>query len=150
VRFRRRPSDTRIRRQEFVGERYGPLLNTLVDGMYAALGGAPSEHLDRLNAGQRAIVVLTGAFGYTYGDGLESLYEYAPDLASEAPAAARHVGADALAAVFERAGTAFARGDEDAVESINDEIYALEDAGEVVWQRMLSYVEAHPDEFFRD
>lgn len=140
----------RIRREEFVGEGYGQLFRTLLDPMYAALGGAPADHLDRLNPGQRAIVVMNGAFDYTYGDGLESLYHYAPELAREAPRAARHVGADAYAGLFERAGEAYARGDEDAVEAINDELYVIEDSGEVIWKRMLAYVEAHPDEFFAE
>ena len=89
----------------------------------------------------------------------------AGDYAALLPGAARFFGAEAYAALFDRAIAHFdpARigdrsyrqdrleeiGDE-PFESLTDELFALEDAGDVLWARMIEYVDARPGLFFRD
>jgi hypothetical protein len=40
--------------------------------------------------------------------------------------------------------------DEDGLDTLTAELYALEDAGDSIWVHMLRYVESHRDEFFLD
>jgi hypothetical protein len=140
--------DTRIRRRAFVGMSYGLLFGQIEHGIARAVGPRIYESRHRLSPGQRAVMVLLWAFGYVYGGSLLSLSDGAPEVLAEAPDAARRVGAEAYARLFERA--AGAGDDEEALGAIDDEIYALEDSGDLIWTRMLRYVEAHPDEFFVD
>jgi hypothetical protein len=83
--------------------------------------------------------------------------------------AAQRVGATAYAEVFSRVRDLVPsglRGDGMAValhfidatddagmeqwQSFERELYGLEDAGDLIWDRMLRYIEANPDEFFRE
>lgn len=160
--------DPRIRREAFVGASYGVLIGQLVRGMEPAVG-SPLEHLDRLNPGQAAVAILDFAFSRIYGDGLQSLYEsYVDGIESLVVSAAQRVGA--YAEVFSRVrdlvpselrgnGMAVAlhfidatddAGMEQQWQSIERELYGLEDAGDLIWDRMLRYIEANPDEFFRE
>lgn len=156
--------DVRISRAAFVGASYGVMFNQLRMGIEQAVGD-PFEHLDDLNAGQRSVLVLEEALSLMYADALQGLYYNAGDIPPKVPAAARRVGAHAYADLFERANALFpteALGDiaataslltreavdEAALDRIENEIYALERAGDSIWHRMLRYVEAHPAEFF--
>jgi hypothetical protein len=161
--------DPRIRRKAFVGASYGVLIGQLVRGMERAVG-SPLEHLDRLNPGQAAVAILDFAFSRINGDGLQSLYEsYVDGIESLVVSAAQRVGATAYAEVFSRVRDLVPsglRGDGMAValhfidatddagmeqwQSFERELYGLEDAGDLIWDRMLRYIEANPDEFFRE
>jgi hypothetical protein len=133
--------------------------------------GNPLEHLDRLTPGQAAVAILDFAFSRIYGDGLQSMYEsYVDGIESLVVSAARRVGATAYAEVFSRVRDLVPsglRGDGMAValhfidatddpgmeqqwQSIERELYGLEDAGDLIWDRMLGYIEANPNEFFRE
>jgi hypothetical protein len=162
--------DPRIRRGAFVGANYGVLIGQLVRGMERAVGN-PLEHLDELNPGQAAVAVLDFTFGRIYGDGPRSLYESNVDgIESLVVSAAQRIGATAYAEVFSRVRELVPsklRGDgmavalhfidatdgavmEQQLQSIERELYALEDAGDIIWDRMLRYIEANPNEFFRE
>ena len=84
--------------------------------------------------------------------------------------AAERVGATAYAGVFSRVRDLIPsdlRGDgmrvtlhfidvmddagmEQQWQSIEQELFGLEDGGDLIWDRMLRYVEANPTEFFRE
>lgn len=162
--------DSRIRREAFVGASYGVMIGQLVRGMEREVG-SPLEHLDRFNPGQAAVAILDFAFSRIYADGLQSLYEsYVDGIESLVVSAAQRVGATAYAEVFSRVrdlipsdlrgnGMRIAlhfidatddAGMEQQWQSIERELYGLEDAGDLIWDRMLRYIEANPNEFFRE
>lgn len=157
--------ESRIRRASFVGASAGILMGQLLRGMERALG-QPEYHLDRLNDGQRAVFVLTRAVNEIYGGGLVSFYEsWIGWIAPALPASAARVGADNYASLFDRANALFPDPfppdadtrrlflDEHAsiraqLEDLDRGFYELEDTACSIWEPMLRYIDAQPDEFF--
>jgi hypothetical protein len=101
----------------------------------------------------------------------KSLYEsYVDGIESLVVSAAQRVGATAYAEVFSRVRDLLPsglRGDGMAVavqvidatddagmeqqwQSIERQLHGLEEAGDLIWDRMLRYIEANPHEFFRE
>jgi hypothetical protein len=127
--------------------------------------GDPARHPERLSSGQRAVFALSDAVGQTVaGRGLYEYYEYglSRTLGDELPAAARLIGAEKHAALFERANALFPR-DEDGtlrvdpaleedpnvracLDDLSHEFFDLEREVGLV-DCMLRFVCEHPDEF---
>jgi hypothetical protein len=164
--------DARISRADYEGrESFAQKLLALVDGIFAA---SPTDDLreswDEFSDHHRALVVVWFAMAEHSNGTLHQYYSNSTgDLAPELRAAARHFGADAYADIFEKANALFAPGTltdrrrrneqldafeadgrVEALDRLSDEIYEREDAGDNIYRRITSYVEAHPTDFFRD
>ncbi|XAY06017.1 hypothetical protein DSM112329_02878 [Paraconexibacter sp. AEG42_29] len=96
-------------------------------------------------------------------------FNSAGDMAADLPAAARFLGADDYAAIFDDAVAFFdpsritdrsyrqARLREleeahrpDELGEVNDRIYELEDAGRIIYRQICEYIDDHSGVFFRD
>ena len=167
------PDDPRIPRGAFTGATYGIRFGQLFNGIRRV---HPDEFgaLDELNEGQAAIVLLGAFFDSFYGDGIDAAYQRlaidgAPRRLS---AAAELVGAATYADVFARVEQSLPPGirdisselrshledreaeawdaseDDSLLQPFEDQIYRLEDDGDLLWQHIARYVEQHPDQFF--
>jgi hypothetical protein len=138
----------------------GMVLGRTVEAIERVHGADIHEQLDRLPPGVRAVVTLDEAIKRTYGDGLESLYAYGADgICDEVVRAAGHLGAYAelfrsAAAVLpaevrreQRTREVFLVDHPDVLADHDRRFYALEDAGDVLIDHVLRYVETHPEEF---
>jgi hypothetical protein len=152
-------------------ETYGQRMNVLMDAIHDA---CPRDDVrsgwDRLPEAHRALFVLYWATAETYNGSLHQYFwNSAGDFASLLPAAARLFGAESYAALFERAIALFnperlpdrysrqdrldeleAGGQSEALDRLDDEFFALEDAGDVIWAAITQYIDAHPAVFFID
>lgn len=148
------PDDPRIPRGAFVGARDRIRLGQIVDGVRRVR--ADATDVRGLDPGLGAVVLLTLTFSDLYADGIDAPYDRLsqPDFETAVVDACVRVGADRYAAVFARIlatlppharGSVDARGDhlagiwaaldaeEHPWETFADEIYALEDAGDLIW-----------------
>jgi hypothetical protein len=170
---RDQPSDDpRIPRGAFTGASYGIRLGQIVNGLRRVHPDV-LDALDKLNEGQAAIVLLNAFFDELNGDGIDAAYQRltVDGAPRRLTAAAELVGADAYADVFaqveqslppgirdnstalrshleDRESAALDSGDEDTIlRAYEDQIYKLEDEGNLIWHHMVRYVEHHPDQF---
>jgi hypothetical protein len=164
--------DARISRTDYEkGETFGQRLSALIDGMFAAApAGDLAECWGRFSDHHRALAVVWFAMAEHSNGTLHQYYSNSTaDMATELPAAARLFGAGAYADIFEKANGLFAPGTLqdrrlrnaqldafeadgrlEALDRLSDDIYDREDAGDLIYARITSYVEAHPAAFFRD
>jgi hypothetical protein len=161
-------TDPRVPRAAYeAGQTYGQRANVLLNGIYDACpGGDVTRGWEQLPEAHRSLFVVYWAVAETYNGGVPIyFFNTAGDFAPYLPAAARYLGADAYADLFDRAIALFdierlpdrryrqdrleEMGDE-PLDRLDDEFYALEDAGDVIWATLLDYVEAHPETFFTD
>lgn len=166
------PFDPRIPRAAYERrETYGQRMNVLVDAIHDA---CPTDDVrsgwDRLPEAHRALFVVYWATAETYNGSLDQYFwNSAGDFASLLPAAARFFGSESYAALFERAIALFdparlpnrkyrqdrlieLETDEQlkVLDGLDDEFYALEDAGDIIWAAITEYIDAHPEVFFSD
>jgi hypothetical protein len=164
--------DARIRRVGYEnGGSSAQKLLALIHGMFAA---SPTDDLREswgvFSEHHRALAVVWFAMAEHSNGTLHQYYSNSTgDMALELPAAARLLGADAYADIFENANALFAPGtlthrrlrneelhafeDDGRLEKLDrlsDEIYDLEDAGDLIYRRITEYVDAHPADFFTD
>jgi hypothetical protein len=146
-------------------------LLALIHGIFAA---SPTDDLreswQAFSEQHRALAVVWFAMAEHSNGTLHQYYSNSTgDMAPELPAAARRLGADVYADIFEKANALFGPGtltdrrrrneelhafEEDGrletLDRLSDQIYELEDAGDLIYTRITDYVEAHPADFFTD
>ncbi|WP_354697208.1 hypothetical protein DSM112329_02836 [Paraconexibacter sp. AEG42_29] len=133
-------------------------MGVLLDAIYDACpdGEASPEHLGRLSPAHRAVFVVEWAMSEIYNGTLDQyFFNSAGDMAADLPAAARFLGADDYAAIFDDAVAFFdpsritdrsyrqatLRQLEEAhrldeLGQVNDRIYELEDAGRIIYRQI--------------
>ena len=132
----------------------------------AGVGSLIDDQLDELTPGMRALTVLFAFVGDVENGGFEApMYNQSGRWTGEAIDAAHRVGADEHAEVFEAFADIALRGDlamgdearEERLEAMTDEeAEALEALGDRFSELpslepvLNAYVDAHPEEFFRD
>jgi hypothetical protein len=160
------PFDPRVPRAAYeAGQSHGQRLNVLLNAIYDA---APDDDVlrvwDQFEAAHRALFVVIWAMAEIDNGTLHQYFANSTgDLAAALPQAARCLGADAHAEIFDRALACFDaervadrayrndRLDEleatGEIDRLTDELSELEDDASI-WEAMTRYVDAHPATFF--